>query len=107
MKKHSFFKVIIIMIIIIYISLYYVANSGYYEFHLQEKTVLTNNKIKEFEEDIKNNSNIDIKDYLVYEDVDYSNKITDLMYELSNGSTMITRKIMKALVKQLSYLIEE
>lgn len=96
-----------IIIILIYISSYYVANSGYYEYHMQERTVLTNEKIKEFEQDVKNDENIDIKDYLAYEKVDYTNRLTDLVYNLSEKGNKITKKCLKLLFKRLSYLVED
>ena len=74
---------------------------------MQEKTILTNEKIKEFEEDVKNNQNIDIKDYLIEEEIDYSNKLTNLVYNASNSGTLITRKIIKKIFKKLSYLVED
>ncbi len=107
MKKIKIYKPIYIIILIIYISAYYVANSGYYEYHLQEKTILTNELIKEFETDVKTNQNIDIKDYLIYEEKDYSNKLSTLMYKLSNTGVKISRKIIKAIFKKLSYLVED
>lgn len=107
MIKSKLLKFIILIIIIIFASSYYVSNSGYYEYHLQERTVLTNDKIKEFETDIKNNEDIDIKDYLPIEEIDYSNKMTNLMYKLSNDGNYITRKCIKAIFKKLSYLIED
>ena len=93
------------MIIIIYTACYYVACSGYYEYHIQEKTILTNQKIKEFEEDIKNNKEVDIKDYLVNEEVDYTNRFTRLMYGISDTGNKLARKIIKGLFKKLSYLV--
>ena len=107
MLKNKSLKFIIIIIIIIFIATYYVSNSGYYEYHMQEKTILTNEKIKEFENDVKNNQAIDVKDYLNNEEVDYSNKISNLMYDVSTKGTKITRKLIKALFKRLSYLVED
>ena len=107
MKKNKLFKPIIIIILIIFISAYYVSNSGYYEYHMQQKTVLTNDKIKEFEEDVKNNKDIDIKNYLEYEEVDYSNKLSNLVYDFSNNGVKVSRKIIKTLFKKLSYLVED
>lgn len=107
MKKNRVFKPIIIFILIIFISAYYVSNSGYYEYHMQQKTVLTNEKIKEFEEDVKNNKDIDIKNYLEYEEVDYSNKLSNLVYDFSNNGVKVSRKVIKALFKKLSYLVED
>ena len=81
----------------IYICSYYVANSGYYEYHLQERTYLTNEKIKEFERDVKNDENIDVKDYLVDEEIDYTNRLTNLVYGMSEGGNKLARKVIKAL----------
>ena len=105
--KNKSFKLIIIIIILIYVSAYYVANSGYYEYHLQEKTFLTNQKIKEFEEDVKNNENIDVKDYLIYEEVDYTNKFTNFVYKINDNGNELAKKIIKRIFKRLSYLVED
>ena len=91
----------------IYISSYYVANSGYYEYHLQEKTFLTNEKIKEFESDVKNNQDIDIKNYLVYEEVDYTNGFTNFIYKINSNSNEFARKIIKKIFKKISSLVYE
>ena len=106
-KKNKSLKYILIIIILIYISSYYVANSGYYEYHMQERTILTNEKIKEFEQDVKNNENIDIKDYLAYEEIDYNNKLTNLVYNMSTKGNEVTKKCLKFLFKKLSYLVED
>ena len=83
------------------------ANSGYYEYHLQERTYLTNQKIKEFEHDVKNNENIDVKNYLAYQEIDYTNKLTNLVYGMSDNGNKIARKFIKAVFKKLSYLVED
>ena len=107
MIKNNFLKVIIIIIIVIFVSAYYISNSGYYEYHMQQKTVLTNDKIKEFEEDVKNGKNIDEKIYLEDTDKDYSNNISNIIYKISTDGTKVTRKIIKKLFKKLSYLVED
>ena len=107
MKKHKLVKFMIIMILIIYTSAYYVASSGYYEYHMQAKTILTNEKIKEFEQDVKNNENIDVKNYLPSDEINYTNKLSYLVNSISNEGTKITRKIMKFVFKRLRYLVED
>ena len=105
--KKKGFNAIIIIIILIYICSYYVANSGYYEYHLQERTYLTNEKIKEFERDVKNNENIDVKDYLVAEEIDYTNNFTNLIYNMSYKGNNLARKILKRVFRRLHYLLED
>lgn len=96
-----------IIIILIYICSYYIANSGYYEYDLQKRTILTNEKIKEFETDVKNNKDIDLKNYLEYEEIDYSNKITNIVYNTSDTGTKLIRKLVKYVFKKIGHLVED
>ena len=103
----SIIKLISLIIVIIFISSYLIASSGYYEYTMQQRTIITNEKIKEFEEDIKNNQNIDIKDYLEEEEIDYSNKFTTIVYNISENSNKIARKAIKYLFKKLGSFVED
>ena len=47
-------KLFILAISFIFLASYLIASSGYYEYTMQQRTIITNEKIKEFEEDIKN-----------------------------------------------------
>lgn len=51
--KKNIFKLVIIMLIITFTMMYIISSTGYYEYNMQSKTILTNDKIKEFEEDVK------------------------------------------------------
>ncbi|MBQ2873504.1 MAG: hypothetical protein IJE89_05855 [Bacilli bacterium] len=104
-KKIS--KLIIIIIIIVFISSYLISESGYYEYTMQQRTIITNEKIKEFEEDIKNNKDIDLKEYLDKEEIDYSNAFTNLVYNISDNSNKLARKAIKYLFKKLGSLVED
>ncbi len=101
------FKLIVIVIVIVFIASYFVSESGYYEYTMQQQTIITNEKIKEFEEDVKNNENIDIKEYLKKEQIDYSNKFTTLIYNISDNSNKLVRKAIKYVFKKLGTLIED
>lgn len=107
MKKNNPIKIIFILIVIAFISAYYISNSGYYEYELQQRTIITNEKIKEFEEDVKSGNDIDIKKYLDNEKKDYTNKITNAMYNLSEKGNKFTRKCITYIFKKLSYLVED
>ena len=100
-------KLIIIVILVIFVSSYIISESGYYEYTMQQRTVITNEKIKEFEEDIRNNESVDLKEYLDKEENDYSNKITTLVYNISDNSNKLARKAIKYLFKKLGSLVED
>lgn len=104
-KKIS--KLIIIIIIIVFISSYLISESGYYEYTMQQRTIITNEKIKEFEQDIKDNKDIDLKEYLDDEELDYSNAFTNLMYNISDNSNKLARKTIKYVFKKISSLVED
>lgn len=84
-----------------------ISESGYYEYTMQQRSVITNEKIKEFEQDIKNNKEIDLIKYLSDDDINYSNKITTFVYNISDNSNKIARKVIKSLFRKLGTLIEE
>lgn len=78
MKKNPsrhFWRTLTIMIII-FSALYIAMESGYYDTKLGMRVELTEEKIKEFENDIKNGKEIDVKDYLKEDFKDYSNKVS-------------------------------
>ena len=100
-------KLIISIIVIIFVASYIISSSGYYEYTMKQRTVITNEKIKEFENDIKNNENIDLKEYLDKQEIDYSNKFTTLVYNISDNSNKLAKKAIKYLFKKLSVLVED
>ena len=51
--------------------------TGYYEFQEHKQVNLTNEKIKEFESDIKNGKNINIKDYINEKEVSFENNFSN------------------------------
>jgi len=104
-KKIS--KFIIIIICIIFSASYLVSESGYYEYTMQQKTIITNEKIKEFEQDIKDNKDIDLKEYLDKKEMDYSNAFTNLIYNLSDNSNKLARKTIKYIFKKIGSLVED
>lgn len=102
----SIIKLMFIIIIIIYMAAYIITESGYYEYSMQQKNVITSEKIKEFEEDIKNNENIDLLEYFHKEEANYTNKLTKLVYNISEYSSKLTKKVIKKLFQKLGSMVE-
>ncbi len=84
MKLKKIFNTTVFCLFVIFLSIYGASKSGYYEYENKKKTTLTESKIKEFERDIENGKNVNIKDYLVDDTKHYDNKITHLGTKLSN-----------------------
>lgn len=75
-KAHNFFIKFLLYSFILFLIIYFANETGYYEYKIYTKTKLTEESILEFEEDIKNNKDTSQKDYIVKEEIDYSNKLT-------------------------------
>lgn len=83
------FYIILSILFIIFLIIFISTNSGYYEYKNNQKTIFTEDKIKEFEKDIKEGKNIKINNYLKDDSKNYSNRLTDIgdgISELINNS---------------------
>lgn len=67
---NKIFWKIFLALFIAFSALYLSEATGYYEFEQHKRTTLTEEKIRQFENDVKEGKNIDISNYL--EDVDYN-----------------------------------
>ena len=76
-------KLAVYLIVIIFLCSYFMTTSGYYEYNLQNKKNLTEEAILKFEQDVKEGKEIDINDYLVDTNIDYSNKLTQTTSNIS------------------------
>lgn len=56
-----------------FMALYVSAATGYYEYEQHKKVTLTDEKIAEFEEDLKAGKKIDVKNYLDEKEQNYEN----------------------------------
>ena len=83
-KKNNYFFIILGMLFVVFISYIIAFNSGYYEFSNYRKATITNEKMNEFEMDVKNNENIDVKDYLNNDYVDYSSVMSKVGNSVAN-----------------------
>lgn len=74
-----------LVLLICFTALYLSEETGYYEYEQHRNMVLTSEKIKEFEQDVKDGKNIDIENYVVTEKEDYSNTVSNFGMDVSNS----------------------
>ncbi len=77
-EKPNWFLRVVFLLFLLYISLSIAMETGYYESKLNEKTIMTEESIKQFEQDVRDGKNVDIQDYLIDKNKDYSNGATKL-----------------------------
>ncbi len=79
------FKRILIILFILFLINYYQVESGNYQSELSKKTILTEEKIREFEDDVRNGEYVDIKDYTESNYVDTSNNVSKAGNKVGNA----------------------
>ena len=97
MNKSNVFRIIFLTLVFLFIGLYFASNSGYIDYQSRNKTILTEEQIKEFENDVRENKPIDIKNYITDKEEEYDNSISRLSLKLSNT-------IGKTFEKALNYI---
>ena len=99
------FKRIITFLFIVYIILYFQVETGINS-DIKNKTIITQENIEKFEEDIKNGEYIDIKNYTEYNEVDTSNIISDTGYIISQKASNFFGKELVEFFKFIGKLVK-
>jgi len=101
MKISNISKIVIILLFMLFLSLYIAQASGYYEYQENKKVTLTKEAIKDFEKDLKEGKNINVKNYL-QEEKHYNNKASILGLQISNFIENSFNSIMSSLFNQIN-----
>ena len=102
MTKTNLARLIIIILIFLFFVLYFMQASGYNEYTRNRDNMLTEEEIKEYEEDIEAGKDVTIKDYLNKDKVNYDNKVSDLGLDLSELIGDVFNKGMNAFFEMLN-----
>ena len=84
-KKNNYFFIIMGMLFIVFVSYIIAYNSGYYEMSNLRRARITEEKKEEFESDVKKGENVEIKDYISDDYIDYSSAMSKVGNSLSNS----------------------
>ena len=82
---NKIFSRIFLALFIAFMAIYVSSATGYYEFEQHNKMVLTEEKIREFEQDVADGKEVDIKNYIVKDTPNYQNTVSKL------GNTVSTK----------------
>lgn len=100
-------KLIILIICFAFVISYIIYETGYYEYKLQSRTVLTKEQMEKFEQDVNEGKNVDLNDYLVETEKDYTNNLTDTTIKVSSTVNSYIKKGVELLFKQVNKLVQE
>ena len=105
--KGNLLKIILILAFTIFVASYFIEETGYYDYKLQEKMVLTNEQIKKFENDIKDGKEVYIENYLKENDRDYPNNITTNITKVSLTTNKYLKKGIESIFGILNNFVKE
>lgn len=104
---NNIFKIVFIIFLVSFITLYVSNSTGYFEYHQRQTAILTEEKIKQFENDIKNGINLDLEEYLESTKKNYNNKTSEFGLFLSNKIGEYAKNGIEIIFKFLNDLIQE
>lgn len=84
-KKFNWFFFILGSLFIVFVAYTLAYQSGYYEANMSRKSKITEEKLQEFEQDVKDGKNIDIKDYVEKDYIDYSSSMSKIGNSISSS----------------------
>ena len=102
MKKLT--KGVLILSIVAFILLYFSYKNGYYIKRNEETAILTEEKIKEYETDLKNGIDVSKKNYIVVHD-NYDNTYTRFLLRLSKKIERGFDKTIKFIFRRINKTI--
>ena len=102
MTKTNIARLIILILVFLFFVLYFMQASGYNEYEKNKENMLTEEQIKEYEEDIAAGKDVTIKDYLNKDKVNYENNISKLGLDLSYLIESIFNKGMNSFFDMLN-----
>lgn len=95
------FKYVLLILFLMFIGLYFSSNAGLIDYQAKYKKTLTEEQIRQFEEDLKNDVNVDIKDYINTNNKEYSNTVSKTTLKISNMIGKTVKGTLDFMLKQL------
>ena len=106
MKVRNTVRFIVIILFILFLSLYLAQATGDYNYDKYRKTVLTENAIKNFEKDLREGKEIDMKNYIEKEK-NYSNIFSSLGLKASNVLEKCFNSVMNSIFREINEVVED
>ena len=84
MNKKNFFRITFLTFLLLFLALYFASNNGYIDYQVRNKKILTEEQIRRFEDDVKNNKPIDVDNYIYDKEEKYDNSLSRTGLKISN-----------------------
>ena len=96
-----------LLMVVFFIVMLFSSSSGYYEYEINKKSNLTQEAIIKFEQDVKDGKDIDVEEYLVKKENDYTNNFTKTGLSISNKIERMFAGGIKFIFNTINNFVEE
>ena len=84
MKGGNVARIVLLVLFILFVGLYLVGNSAYYDYEAASRSRLTEEQVRIFEQDVQEGKAIDIENYLKLNEKNNDNLISRTTLNISN-----------------------
>ncbi|MDO5568940.1 MAG: hypothetical protein Q4G04_02350 [bacterium] len=106
-KSRTIGSFLMILLFLIFLAIYFAGGSGYYDYEMQKKTILTDEAMKQFERDIAEGKDVDINDYLENVEKDYRTDISRACAKVSKNINKYFKIGFETVIKVIASGTEE
>ena len=106
MDKKKIVKAIFACFFLAFIVSYVIEKTGYYEYNLQNKTIMTNEAIAQFEKDLAEGKDVTKEDYVVSTEKDYTSSLTRTTNKVSVKVNKILKEGIESVFKFVGTFVE-
>lgn len=107
MNKKKIFKVVFICLFLSFVISYIIELTGYYEYNLQNKTIMTNEAMARFEKDVAEGKDVREEDYVVSTEKDYTSSLTRTTNKVSINVNKVLKKGIEGVFRIIGTFVEE
>ena len=107
MNKKRICKFVVICLFLSFVVSYVIEKTGYYEYNLQNKMIMTNEAMERFEKDVKEGKDVRREDYLVSTEKDYTSTLTKGTNKVSMKVNTLLKKGIEGMFRVLGSFVED
>ncbi len=101
------FKLLFGFVFIVFLISYVISESGYYEYNLRNKSVMTKEAMRRFEEDLEKGKDVRMEDYVVDTTRNYTSRLTTSTNRVSVSFNVFLKRGIEEVFKVASRLVED
>ena len=107
MNKKKIGKMVLVTLFLAFVVSYVIEKTGYYEYNLQNKVIMTNEAIARFEKDLADGKDVSKEDYVVNTEKDYTSNLSRTTNKVSIKVNQLLKNGIEGVFRIVSTFVEE